>query len=47
MGAAILDLARTFHAHGGSCHQGGFRREDYRVLLMFAMEILLCGLIWE
>ncbi len=28
MGAAILDLARTSLAHDGSCHQGGFRRED-------------------
>ncbi len=28
MGAAILDLTRTSVAHDGSCHQGGFRRED-------------------
>ncbi len=28
MAAAILDLARTSLTHYGSCHQGGFRRED-------------------
>ncbi len=38
MGAAILDVARTSFAHDGSCHQGGFRRED----------IMFCGCLqWK